>query len=180
MPLEPPDPTLTMAKITEPVKEDPAPLTGRRPAGAPTGGRRPGGRGPLVLAIAVAVLALAGSGMFGYLWWSATDELASTRATHAREVAELTGTLAQQERQLGDLEEQLRQAGEERRTLESELDAANATVEQLQAQQDEVRECVRLARRAAAAWESGDQATFAETIAEAGAECRKADRLLRR
>jgi uncharacterized protein HemX len=136
----------------------------------------PDGRGrvPLVIISVVAGLLLVVGVVMTYLWVDTASELSDTRADLRGQVDELNNTVAEQDGEIDRLGDDLQTAQDELSDAETALEGTDNQVEQLEEEQDQLRDCLTLVGQAQEAQDAGDQAASDALLAESEPICDEA------
>jgi cbb3-type cytochrome oxidase maturation protein len=131
----------------------------------------------VVLSVVVGLLLVAG-GLMTFLWLDTSGQLDDTRADLTSQVDELNDTVAARDGEVDRLGTELQEAQDSLTDAETQLEGTENTVDELEENQDTIRECILLLGAANVALEEGDEAEADALEAQAEPICEEADRIL--
>jgi septal ring factor EnvC (AmiA/AmiB activator) len=131
----------------------------------------------VILSVVVGLLLVAG-GLMTFLWLDKSGELDDTRADLTSQINELNDTVAARDGEVDRLGTELQEAQDSLTDAETQLEGTENTVDELEANQDTIRECILLLGAANVALEEGDEAEADALAAQAEPICAEADRIL--
>jgi septal ring factor EnvC (AmiA/AmiB activator) len=132
----------------------------------------------VVILSVVAGLLLVAGGLMTFLWLDTSGELDDTRADLTAQISELNDTVAARDGEIDRLGGELQETQDSLTDAETRLEGTENTVEELEDNQDTIRECILLLGAANAALEEGDDAEAAALADQAEPICEEADRIL--
>jgi uncharacterized protein HemX len=146
---------------------------------APAPARPGGGRKTAVVILSVVTgLLLVGGGVMTFLWLSTASELDDTRADLTSRIDELTTTVGARDGEIDQLGGDLQETQDALTDAETQLEGTENMVDQLEENQDTIRNCILLLGEANTALEDGDEDAAEDFLAEAEPICDEADRIL--
>lgn len=181
-PAPPPVPELASAPPgpTAPPWAPPGPVPQPGPAPYPPA-RAGGGGGRKAAVVILSVLAgllLVGGGLMTYLWLDTAGELDDTRTDLTSQINELSGTVEARDGEIDRLGIELRETEDALTDAQTQLEGTGNRVEQLEEDQDTIRECIFLLGEANAALEDENEARADSLLEAAEPICDEADRIL--